>query len=229
MDLACFAYRWTRQGPQMADEIPVDSCGDCLTAAAVKIRALPRLYAELGVLLREGTARPRVDDRVSGGEIDPPAPIDLRAEELQASIHWTLTAWEPVVREAARLGPERTRGVRREWAVATASRAIAHHVKTLASIDVMEGFFTGPDVVMEADGRQAVAMLLEVHRRASLLLGLDEDLVDLGGTCASCGDWGTVSHRAGHQRTRCRGCGATSTVDDHRRALASSVSASLRR
>jgi hypothetical protein len=78
-------------------------CTGCLNEAERAIQALPADWRDLEQLLPPslgvwGDGQPH-----AAGKAEAPIPLNLHAEELQANIWWSLTAWEEVVRDRAGL------------------------------------------------------------------------------------------------------------------------------
>lgn len=190
-------------------------CAGCTARAAIDIGLLPRDYLDLAQAIVP--ARHGPGQRVGGGETGAPVPIALGVEALQREIHFTLTTWEPVVREAAGLSRERSRNVRDGWAVATAALVIAPRVPLLAAIGptacFADGWAAGP---VERTGLDAITELRRLHRTARHTLGLTRDTHTLPGDCSACG--ASALRRAdGSDTVWCDLCDARWTLDDYRR------------
>lgn len=162
------------------------------------------------------------------GTADPSTPMRLTVDELQRDIAWTLAVWEPPVREAARLSPERTVGVRPGWAVATAVDVIAPRVHLLAALPLTcgyaDGLAAGP---VERDGVYAVASLRALHRRAQSMLGLTRLVVRLPGGCSGCGAT-ALERENGSDDVRCGHCGRRWSGEDYRRYVGLELAALAR-
>jgi hypothetical protein len=189
-------------------------CPECLHRAAVDVAELPTDYADLG---RELTPDERGLRRRVGGDDERPIPLALHVEALQRSIFWALTVWEPPVREAAGLSPERTRGVRDGWAVEAAAKVIAPRLPILAALGPTWGYADGLDAgPVERDGVDAVVTLRTLHRRARAVCGLTCRDIDLPGHCPGCGA-AALLRRDGTETVRCGVCDDRRTYDDYRR------------
>lgn len=188
-------------------------CVDCLTVAHREIRSLVLDYRDLAQRLVPTAG---VGMRISGTP-DPVAPMNLDIDALMSAIVWTLTVWEPPVREAARLPPMPDGAVRGGFAVASAVRVIAPRVDVLAALPptwgFADGWAAGP---VERDGVAAVDSLRELHRRARHVLGLTRLVHRLPGACSGCG-LSALRRDDGSDTVRCDGCGRRWTHDDYQR------------
>lgn len=190
-------------------------CRPCLDAAARDIAALALDYRDLAQRLPGGGGA-ALSGRVSG-TAEPGTPLALDIEALMREIHWTLTVWEPPVREIARLPPERTRGVRPGWAVRAAVGVIAPRVDVLAALPPVAGYGKGLDAgPVVQDGLDAVWTLRELHRRARAALGLTRLVHRLPGDCSDCGA-AALRRDDGSDTVRCAQCDCRWTYDDYRR------------
>lgn len=216
---SCIAFDPTVQAPALAVRGPL--CDPCLDVASRDINALVLDYRDLEQRLPAGGSI--LSTRVSGGATDASTPLNLHVEELQAAIAWTLTAWEPPVREAARLPPERVDRVRSGWAVATAVRVIGPRVDVLAALPLTCGFADGLAAgPVERDGVDAVASLIGLHRRARSMLGLTTRVVRLPGACLDCGA-AALERADGADAVGCAVCGQWRTGEEYRRYVAMAV------
>lgn len=213
----CVAYAGGPATPRL-DGGPL--CDGCLWRARYDIAALPADHLALTAELvpAGGAAR---DAHVSGGDPDAPVPLALAVDELQRRIAWTLTAWEPAVREALGLPPAADGRVRPSWAVANASRLLAAHVRTLAALGPTWGYADGLDAgPVERDGLYAVDSLRRVHDLAQRTLGLSPQFRALPGTCSGCGGAGGLLREDGSDRVCCQVCGTSESFDSYRRGYA---------
>jgi hypothetical protein len=190
-------------------------CGDCVNVISREVRLLRLDYADLARCMAR---RPGgMDTKISGTSPASTPPIDLTTEATRREIHWTLTTWEPVVREVAGLPPERTRGVRGSWAVSTAVSVIAPRIALLASLPPTWGYADGLDAgPVERDGVYAVSQLRRLHGRARRILGLTSRVVSLPGECSGCGAW-SLRRDDGSETVYCKDCERTWSVDDYHR------------
>lgn len=186
-------------------------CDGCLDVVGRDVRALVLDYRDLAQLLAPGAkARP-----VVSGTTDAAVPLDLGVDTLMRDIAWTLAVWEPPVREAAGLCPERVRGVRAGWAVATAVSVLAARIELLAGLPPTWGYADGLDAgPVERDGVYAAASMRALHRRARSALGLSRLVVRLPGPCSTCGaTW--LQRDPGEDGARCPVCNASWSGDDY--------------
>jgi len=200
-------------------------CESCLTSSTRDIRSLALDFRDLSMnLARQGTAF-RTSMVSESAELA--VPMRLSVDELMREIAWQLQVWEPPVREAARLSPERTVGVRMGWAVAEAVAVIAPRVDVLAALPptwgLAEGIDAGP---VEHDGVWAVGALVGLHRRARSMLGLTRLITRLPGECSACGAT-ALQRESGSETVQCAVCWEAWTHDDYRRYVGL-VAASLR-
>lgn len=209
----CAAWDPDAEGP--AEVAPgARLCEPDLRLAARDLGALVRDYAELECRLPAsgGGPGPRV-----AGRREPPVPLDLGVDALQRSIAFTVTAWEPVVREAARLSPEQTRGVRAGWAVATAVTIMAPRTALISTLGPQMGFWDGwgsPPTFQ--DGLGALRGFQRLHGRARALLGLTRLVHRMPGPCSGCG-CETLRRTDGSPEVHCATCGQRWTHDAYRR------------
>jgi hypothetical protein len=190
-------------------------CGPCLDAASRDLMALPRDFADLEALLPASTAG-ALRTRVSGSG-EAPSPLNLGVDALQRAIHAAVTAWEPAVREAARLAPERTRGVRDGWAVAAAVDVMAPRTALISTLAaqwcLQDGVETGP---VFRDGCEALRAFRGLHGQARAILGVRRLVHRLPGECSRCG-LEALRRPDGSESVFCAGCGQRWTWDDYRR------------
>jgi hypothetical protein len=130
----CVDYDGRAGEPALAAGLPL--CEPCLLAAERAVPALVLDYRDLEQHLPPslgvwGDGQPR-------GSGDLRVPMRLAVEELQAEIHWVLTAWEQVARERDKLSDSVTRGVRAGWAVQAAAQILHPRVRLLAAIGPVE-------------------------------------------------------------------------------------------
>lgn len=190
-------------------------CDSCAESAAHEIALLPLDYFDL----KRDCAR---HFGTSDVKIARPYPrgvelVDLFVDELCSDIAWTLTVWEPPVREAARLAGEASTGIRAGWAVSVAARVLAAHVRTFAGLRAVTGYAdglaAGPVV---RDGRDGIAALRALHARARSRLGLTRRVFTLPGECSQCCAW-SFRRADGSDTVWCAGCGGRWTFDDYQR------------
>jgi hypothetical protein len=189
-------------------------CRSCLDGASRDIGALTWDYARLESLLPSPARALRAPIT---GRREAPCPVDLGVDALQRAIHGTLTAWEPAVREAAGLPPERASGVRHGWAVAAAVDVMAPRTALISSLAAQWGFFDSPegDPVFR-DGCDALRTLRRLHWRAGSLLGGGRLVHRLPGECSGCGA-GALRRADGSETVWCGICQRRWTWDDYRR------------
>lgn len=211
----CAGYDRATGAGAAADAGDGPLCPGCLRAAAADIAALPRDHADL---TRELVPIERGLSHVAApGADDAGVPLALDVEALQRSIFWALTVWEPPVREAAGLSPERVGGVRDAWAVARAAAVIAPRTDVLAALGPTWGFADGLDAGPVArDGEHAVAQLRGLHRRARAVAGLTRLVYELPGECSRCGA-AALRRTNGSDTVRCEVCERRWTYDDYQR------------
>jgi len=190
-------------------------CRDCLLVAERDVRGLVLDYRDLAQRLgRDGSTA--MGTRVSGNS-DPSSMLALDVDELQRDILWTLTVWEPAVREAARLPPEPVGAVRPGWAVAAAAAVIAPRVDVLAALPLTwgyaDGFAEGPVL---RSGVDAIVSMSVLRRRARSKLGLTRLVHALPGECSRCGMW-ALRRDDGSDTVRCEQCDQRWTTDDYLR------------
>lgn len=131
----CRGYdRRERLAAELDGTLPL--CEACLFAGERAVPALVLDYRDLEQLLPPalgvwGDGQPQ-----GSGELR--VPMRLAFEELQAEIHWVLTAWEQVVRERDKLSDSVTRGVRAGWAVQSAAKILQPRVGLLSGIGPVE-------------------------------------------------------------------------------------------
>lgn len=190
-------------------------CDGCLDAAARDVRALALDYRDLAQALPR-SSNTALSTRVTGSD-EASTPLALHVDELQRMIHWTLTTWEPAVREAVRLGPERVHNVRPGWAVVTAVTIIAPRVDVLAGLPLTWGYADGLDAgPVERDGLYGLRSLRSLHARSSAVLGLTRLVHVVPGECSRCG-LAALRRDDGSDTIRCDGCDCRWSVDDYRR------------
>jgi hypothetical protein len=211
--LRCAGYDQAAQHPAEADA-PALLCEDCLRLAQRDIAALVWDYADLEGRIPAGGGA--LTTRVSGHR-DPPTPIDLGVDALQRAIAFTLTVWEPPVREAAGLSRERTRGVRPGWAVASAAAVIAPRVALLSALGPLSGYQDGWDAgPVERTGVDGIGALRRLHGRCRAVLGTTRLVHRLPGSCSGCG-MEALSRVDGRDTVHCGACARRWTYDDYRR------------
>lgn len=210
--VGCVSYDPRTQQAGTAHRAPL--CPACCQRTGLQISALARDYADLeGELMP--TQRGLGARSVSSGD-DTGTPLAVGVEALQRSILWALTVWEPPVREAAGLPPERTRGVREGWAVAAAVRVLAPRVEVLAALGPTWGYAEGLDAGPVArDGIWAVGDLCHLHRQARTVCGLTRRTFHLPGECSRCGA-SALLRVDGADIIRCGRCDQRWTDDDYR-------------
>lgn len=210
----CAAYDRVHHIAGRASRCPL--CEECILVSGREIYALKLDYRDLAQWLPPGAGG--MTQRVAGTS-EPAVPLRLAVDALQRDIAWTLTAWEPVVREISNLAPERVRGVRQGWAVSTAVDVIAPRVRVLSRVGPMWGGFDGLDAgLVERDGVYAVASLRRLHRRAVTALGLTRHVVRLPGVCSYCG--AGALEREPTDLVRCGNCQRRWTPEEYRRYVA---------
>lgn len=152
-------------------------CASCQTLIASCLTQLPlawsRLAGETAQMHRRGV----------GGHspFGPRLPFDASYDELMRRIAETLLSWEERVRTVARLSVADTQASRRgdqAEAVTAAARVISAHLTVLLALGpepMMRSIphASSPDdiTLLELGGRDAGDEILELHRRALLLLG----------------------------------------------------------
>lgn len=162
--------------------IPARTYGPFCVACQGKIRAnlgeLPAAYDRLG-----GETAEMHRMAAGGGHVPfgPRLPFDARYDELMRRISETLLSWEERVRRTARLSLLDTQASLRRptsRAVADAAQLLAAHFTVLLALEPEALFRSVPhasmpdDVTMlELGGRDAGDEILDLHRRALLLLG----------------------------------------------------------
>lgn len=210
----CASFDRATSTPGWATD-PATLCPQCLRFAADEIAQLIDDYHDLGGL---EPAAGGLTQRVSGHH-EPPTPINLTADAVQRHIVFTLTAWEPAVREAAGLPPERTGSVRPAWAVATAVQVIAPRLALMSSLRGQCGFFggwrAGPVV---ADGVDGIAALRRLHSRCRGMLGVTRLVHRLPGDCSGCG-LAALRRDDGRDTVYCGSCARRWTLEDYRRYI----------
>ncbi len=190
-------------------------CTPCLDRAARSIRSLVDDYRDLA--LDVGRQSSSSMQPIVSGSADLSTPIRLGVDALAREIHWTLTVWEPAVRESARLPPEKTSNVRIGWAVATAVSVIAPRVDVLAALPLTCGYADGLDAgPVERDGVYAVGQLVGLHRRARAVLGVTRLVTRLPGECSGCNAM-ALQREDGSDHVDCGRCRRSWTWDDYRR------------
>lgn len=188
-------------------------CEWCATVAAEEINLLPVDYFDL----KRDCARPAGFSETKIARPHPAGiePIDLHSDELCADIAWTLTVWEPPVREAARLGAEAVRGVRPGYAVTVAARLLAAHVHVLAALPPQVGYADGLDAgPVLRTGRDGIDRLRALHARARTRLGVTRRIFQLPGECSKCARW-ALRRQDGGDTVWCAHCRQTWTYDDY--------------
>lgn len=190
-------------------------CAGCETASAAVIGRLPFDYFDLmrHCERRHGARQAGIARQVPGSS----PPIDLHIDALARSIAWTLTTWEPAVREAARLAPETTRAVRQGWAVSTAAAVLAAHVATLAGLRAVPCYADGPAVPpVTRDGLDAIAECHRLHQRTAAALGIAQVVIILPGLCSNGCNGSTLRRIAGAETVWCGSCNRRWTYDEYR-------------
>jgi LSD1 subclass zinc finger protein len=189
-------------------------CSGCLGRARADVAALPSDYRALAAELlpagRAGSAR------VTGGDEDAPVPLALHIEALQRRIVWTLTTWEPPVREAAGLPAERSGPVRDAWAVSQAAALLAPRVDVFAALGPTWGYADGLDAgPVLRDGVYGLDTLCALHRVAEQVTGRARRTRRLPGECSGCRAW-TLLREDGSDTVRCGTCQRRWTYDEYR-------------
>lgn len=203
-----------RGAPTRLDGGPL--CDGCLNRARFDIAALRCDYLALTAELAPPGRSPEAF--VSGGDTDAPVPLALGVDALQRRIVWTLTVWEPPVREVLGVAPAPSRGVRASWVVATSTRLLARHVRRLAAIGPTWGYADGLDAgPVERDGVYGVESLSALHDVAARVLGVVPVTRPVSGMCSHCGGFGSLQHDDGSDVVRCAACGSAESYDEHRR------------
>lgn len=190
-------------------------CEWCLKVASADIEQLVADYVDLEAELVP--AQRGMRERVACGGAVGSVPLALDIEALQRSIVWTLTVWEPPVRELAGLSPERTDNVRDGWAVKTAVSIIVPRIALLAGLGdtwgFADGLAAGPVV---RNGIHAVASLRTLHRQARSAVGATELVHALPGVCAGCRA-NALRRANGSDQVFCDVCHRCWTIEDYRR------------
>lgn len=186
----------------------VDSlCGGCVVALTRALELLPRDYAALELLL---DVQNRAAERVSGSP-EPPAPPRLDVLDAQTGIDVAVSCWaEPV---AERLGVDwdttamarRRAGVRVQRAAGLLASAVDVLLR-LGPVDVLAWGAYGLTGTTRT-GVEAGLVLLDVHRRASLLACGGPGDVRLPVPCPSCE--GLLIRRNGMSHVACQSCPRT--------------------
>lgn len=189
-------------------------CEACTDRARRDIEAMPALWWELAdeLVPAQRGMRWRVDSSDDGR-----VPLALDIEALMRDVVQVLTVWEPPVREAAGLPPERARGVRDSWAVATAARVLAPRVPILASLPPTWGYGHGLDAgPVELDGLDAIEAFRRLRRRIKGVVGSRRLVHMLPGECSRCGAM-ALRRADGSETVYCGVCDQRWTWDDYRR------------
>lgn len=213
----CAAGSQCIHAPQPPADPPLrwpNLCDPCHTTATRAVTELPRDYAALNQ---------RIGDTGGGdgpyvrGAAGPTVPLNEQIDATQRAIVWSLTVWEPAVRETAGLPPETTRRVRDAWAVTTAARVIAPRIDLLAELGPMwcyaDGWAAGP---VERTGVDAITTFRRLHHRARHLTGTDRLTHHLPGDCSHCGAT-ALRRQDGNDTVWCALCDSRWTVDDYHR------------
>ncbi len=191
-------------------------CDHCVECAERDIRLLPLDYFDL---MRDLQRKAGASDvKIARPHPASSTPVDTNVDGLAREIHWALTCWEPALREAAGLSPEVVRNVRPGWAVANAVAVIAPRVAQLAALPLTACYADGLDGgPVERDGRDAIAQLRRLHRRARAILGITQLVFRLPGECSNgCTGW-TLRRKAGADTVWCVACERRWTYEDYRR------------
>jgi hypothetical protein len=197
--------------------IPLDGplCSGCLGRGHADIAALPGDYAALAAQTIPARGAATIG-RVSGGDTDAPVPVALGVDAVQRDIVWTLTTWEPPVREAARLAGPPAGRVRDGWAVTTAAQVLAPRVQLLAALPAAwcyaDGLDAGPVL---RDGVYALDQFRALHERAQRMTGIGRPTRRQAGACSGCGAEALLRDD-GSDTVRCNRCGRRWTADDYR-------------
>lgn len=188
-------------------------CDGCADAAERDVRALPEDYRALGALPPSGGSA--LTQRVAGST-EPRVPMRLDVDQLQRDMVWSLTCWEPVVRELARLAPERSGRVRPLFSVVEAVNVIAPRIHLLASVPPIWGRSLGLAAgLVHRSGLDAVDDLRDLHRRARALLGTTKRVTRLPGDCPGCGAF-ALERGEGADEVGCVACGQTWSDQEYR-------------
>ena len=189
-------------------------CHWCADVAAADISQLPRDWLDLkqDVARRYGLSETKIArPHFFGSE-----PLDLLVDELCSDIEWTLTVWEPPVREYARLGAEIVRAVRPGHAVQVAARVLSTHIRVLAglpgTVGYADGLAAGPVL---RTGREGVERLRALHAHAAGRLGLRRGVFQLPGDCSGCGGESTLRRFDGGDTVWCDVCRRRWTYGDY--------------
>jgi hypothetical protein len=211
----CVGFDRTTRSPALTADRTGALCRGCVNRAAADIAALPGDYAALAAELTPAGRGPA--PTLSGGDTDAPVPMALAVDALRRAIVWTLTVWEPPVREAAGLSPGRGRGVRDVWAVTQAARVLTAHVWTFAALGPTWGYAEGLDAgPVERDGPAGMETLRALHLTAERAVGATRLTTALPGPCQSCGAE-ALWRDDGSDTVSCAVCDRRQGVDDYRR------------
>lgn len=153
-------------------------CAACQAKIATCLGELPVAY---DLLAAETAQMHRAS--ISGGHMPfgPRLPFDARYDELTRRIAETLLSWCERVRTVARLSvldTQTSRRVNGSAAVTNAVRLLSGHLSVLLALEAEAMFRSVPHASMPDDvtllelgGRDAGDEILDLHRRAQLLLG----------------------------------------------------------
>lgn len=213
----CGNGRWCRgdhdgHGALLPVELPL--CDPCLDSAARDVRALVLDYLDLEQLLG---VKVKSIELIIAGTRDPSTPYALGIDALQRAIWHTLTTWEEIIRERARLA-EPARQVRQGWAVQHAVAVLHPRINDLVMIGPTSVYPLDATVPEEQTGLDAILTFTALHRRARAALGLTRRIETVFGDCVQCG-WTALRRESGSETVYCDNCHDCQTWDDYQRWL----------
>lgn len=160
-------------------------CYSCEEWYRRTVRLLVYDYIDLSQLIGRRARLP--EEHLSRPKAASTPPIDLFVEAVRRDIAFTLSIWEPHVREEARLPQRATLSMREGYSVALAVRTIAPRVDLLASIDAVFARHAGAEAEPSVrDGIEGLRRLSTLHSLVRKITGVTKAAFSLPGDCPEC-------------------------------------------
>jgi len=196
---------------------PLPLCRPCLDHATQAVPLLVHDYRDLEQIIPKPMSQ--WSDGQPRGSGEPPIPMQLHVEALQAEIWWLTTCWAEVLTDVHHLA-DPPRHVRRGFDVQWAVQLLTPRIEVLARVPAVPMLFYPhtADTLSAVTGGQGLLDLASAHDRARPMLGLTEPTYVLPGRCQAKG-CGAAELRVadGSDTVWCDRCRAVMSRDDYDR------------
>lgn len=175
-------------------------CDMCERRGMTALTELPRLWFDLGPLVRE---KPATGIGTTGGTFGPSVPLNLHADALVRDIGHVTALWAEIVRDRRGMSPhigtvrDRCLTLRTHWSVLISVRdwpVANQHDHTFGAVDAYT-----------LDGVDGIIDLTRLHARAVATVGQTAQMIDLPGICNVC-QHPSLRHRDGDDTMTCGWC-----------------------